>query len=363
MENKKISKGARNVVKAVALSAVSAGLRTGGILAAKGIYDSCFPRYERKDPSLIYGEFVFSRVQDRLKRVTFNFLSENIPLQGYYYPCSGAKGMVVVCHGMHSGADDYIPFIEYFVNNGFAVFAYDCRGTYSSEGDSTVGMLRPVVDLDHALSYIKTDKSLSRLPLFLFGHSWGGYAVCSVLSLHKGIRACCAVAPFNDGYTLIEEKGEQYAGPFSDVVKQGFPKKFLDAYQSILFGKYTSLNAVKGINSTDIPVYIAHGRGDKVISFSGQSVISHKSEIRTDNVVYYVGTGAHSGHNTILHSVRAVEYQELVKNELKRMKKEKDRSLTEEELASFSSGVDHALYSEVNTQMMDEIVNLFEKSL
>lgn len=363
MENKEKSNNAKNIAKIVALLVVFIGLQSGTVLAAKSIYDSCFPRYEKRSLELIYGEFDYIRVADKLNRTTFNFTSDNTVLQGYYYPCDGAKGMVVVCHGMHAGADDYIPFIEYFINNDYAVFTYDCQGTYASEGDSTVGMCTPLVDLDHALKYIESDDVLSKYPLFLFGHSWGGYAVTSVLALHKNIYACAAIAPFNNGYTLIAEKGEQYTGPFSDVLTEGFPKTFLNVYQKFLFKNYTKYNAVRGINSTDIPVFIAHGNKDSIISFYKQSVISHKSEIREKNVIYYIGTDVQSGHNTILHSEQAIEYQKKIKNDLNQLKKEKDRELTYEELVAFCENVDHALYSEVNEELMEQIVKLFNNSL
>ena len=135
MGNGKASNSAGRIAKTVLFE----GFKWGRVLAAKGIYNSCFPRHEKRNLSAVYGEFDYSRVEEKLNRIPFNFRSGKIKLQGYYFPCEGAKRMVVVCHGMHAGADDYIPFIMYFVNNGYAVFAYDCRGTYASEGDSTVG--------------------------------------------------------------------------------------------------------------------------------------------------------------------------------------------------------------------------------
>ncbi len=341
--------------------ALETGLQMGTILGAKALYDSFFPRYEKRDITTVFGEFDYSRVEEKLMRTTFFFPSGSWKLQGYFYPCCGAEKMVVVCHGMHAGSDDYLPFIAYFVQNGFAVFSYDCQGTYASEGDSSVGMCTPLVNLDHALNYIENDRQLSKYKLYLFGHSWGGFAATSVLSLHKNICGCAAVAPFNSGYTLIAEKGEEYAGSLTDTLVGGFPKKFLDTYQELLFKNYTKLDAVKGINSIDVPVFIAHGDRDFVISFNYQSVISHKDEIRQNNVTYYVGTDAHGGHNTILHSERAVAYQKLVEKELKRMKKELDRDLTPEEQAEFCQRVDHALYSEVNGEMMRAIVDMFNK--
>ena len=47
----------------------------------------------------------------------------------------------------------------------------------------------------------------------------------------------------------------------------------------------------------------------------------------------------------------------------KDLKKEKGRNLSHEELVNFCESVDHALYSEVNTEMMDKIVDVFEKTL
>ena len=359
MGTNELGKNLMGNAKILGKLALTTGLQIGTVLGAKALYDSIFPRYEKRDIYTIFGEFDYSRVADQLVRTTFFFPSGPWKLQGYFYPCYGAKKMVVVCHGMHSGSDDYLPFIAYFVQNGYAVFSYDCQGTYASEGDSTVGMCTPLVNLDHALNYIEKDRQLSQYQLYLFGHSWGGYAATSVLSLHKNICGCAAVAPFNSGYTLFVEKGEQFAGDLKDSLICGFPKDFLDTYQALLFKDYAKLDAVKGINSTNIPVFIAHGTRDFVISFNHQSVISHKDEIRKKNVTYYVGSGAQAGHNTILHSERAVAYQKQVEKDLKRLKKEYDRELTPEEQAAFCNGVNHALYSEVNAEMMQAILNMF----
>ena len=363
MDNQEPDGRRKNDAKNFGEMLLRTGLQLGKTLGARAAYDSFFKRYEKRDINTIFGEFDYSRVAGRLPRTTFFFPSDRWKLQGYFYPCDKAKGMVVVCHGMHAGADDYIPFIEYFVRSGYAVFTYDCQGTYASEGDSTVGMCTPLVNLDHALNYIENNKQLSQYPLFLFGHSWGGYAATSVLSLHKNICGCAAVAPFNSGYTLLAEKGEQYMAPFSDMFKFDFPEEFLKTYQTQLFKDYTKYDAVQGINSTDIPVYIAHGKRDFVISYNYQSVISHKNEIRSENVTYYIGTGSQAGHNTILHSLRAVAYQDKIKKDLKRLEDEYDRDLTRAEMTEFCNGVDHDLYSEVNGEMMQEIVNMFNRAL
>ena len=359
MDKNKKTGSSKKVKRIVALIAVLSGLSSGTIFAAKEIYDSCFERYEKKKIYSIYGEFDYSRVEYRLDRTLFNFYSGKVKLQGYFYPSLKSKGVVVVSHGMHAGADDYLPIIEFLVKNNYSVFTYDCKGTYNSEGDSTIGMITPLVDLDNALNFIETDSYLSSQPIFLLGHSWGGYAVTSVLSLHKNIKACAAIAPFNSGYTLIYEKGEQYAGPLAG----GMPKVFLDTYQKMLFKNYTKYDAVKGINSTNIPVLIAHGNKDSVIDYNRQSVIAHRNELRLENVFYYVGKDENSGHNTIMHSKKAVKYQKEIASKLAVLKEEKGKALSESDLKEFCDTINHSLYSEVNEELMYQIVDMFNKTI
>ena len=64
-----------------------------------------------------------------------------------------------------------------------------------------------------------------------------------------------------------------------------------------------------------------------------------------------------------MHSPRAVAYQEKVEKDLKQLKKKYDRELTQEELTEFCNNVDHALYSEINLEMMQEILDMFNKAL
>ncbi len=342
-----------------AITAVAAGsLSLATVVTSVNVYDSFFKRFERPDYNLVAGVYNYELVRQDLPREEFYFKSDGVNLKGYLYLQQNSKGLVVVCHGIHAGADDYLPAINYFYENSFSVFAFDYKGTYDSGGDGTVGMCESLVDLDHALNYVSTDARINGLPLFLFGHSWGGYAVTSVLAIHKEVKACAAVAAMNNGFTMILEKGEEYAGKFSS-----FPKPFLDAYQSALFRDYVKYNGVKGINSTDIPVLLAHGVNDRVIAFNRQSVISHKNEFTNPNVIYYEGVGYQGDHNNIWHSVAAAEYQAEVKAMLADLKKSKGRELTYEEKTEFYKTVNHELYSQVNEELFEKIITMYENSI
>ena len=331
------------------------GLSSAAVVGAKFGYDAIFSRYERPDYALTAGAYCYSRINSGLERELRSFYSDGVRLQGYYYRAQAPKGLTVVCHGIHAGADDYLPIIEYMVHSGYSVFSFDYKGTYDSDGDSTVGMCESLVDLDHALNYIESTREFDNLPITLIGHSWGGYAVASVLPLHRRVAACATIAAPNNGYTLILEKGEQYGG---QIASKGIPEVFLNVYQKMLFGKYTEFDAVKGINSTNIPVLIAHGDRDSVIDIRLQAIYAHKNELRTNNVQYYCTTGVQGGHDTVWHSKASAEYQSSLNSEIKSVKKNKTMSY--EEKVRFFEGIDHTLYSEVNPELFGMIVNMFD---
>lgn len=335
------------------------GMSIAAVLAAVAVYDSCFPRYERPDYAVYPGMYCYERAASFVTREEFYYPAGDVRLKGYYYPAEQPYGLVVVSHGLHAGADDYLPLIVELVRGNFSVFAYDGRGTYDSEGDSTVGMCQALADLDETLNYLSSSARFRSLPLFLVGHSCGGYAATSVLSLHKNVKACAAIAAPNNCYTLILEKGEQYAGALASA---GLPRIFLDVYQKILFGKYAECSGVKGINSTKIPVLLAHGTEDKVISFTRQSVVSHRREIKNPNVFYYIRSDALGGHDSIWHSERSAAYRRQIDEGLAALKKEKGK-LSRAELAAYYEGVDHTLYSEANSELTDLILELFKSAL
>ena len=345
--------------KFLALLAVTlaTGVSTLGVYGATELYDSFFKRYDRPDYAIVAG---IRRIeQTELTREEFFFPSDKVKLKGYFYPAEEEKGMVVFSHGLHTGCDDYLPIIEYLVNNHYSVFGYNYKGTYESEGESTVGMCESLVDLDHALNYIKSEAKYANKKVFLLGHSWGGFATAAVLSLHKEVAGAACIAPFNNGYTLIEEKGSQYAGKFAS---EGVPKAFLGAYQKFLFGKYTNYDGVKGINSVTVPVLIAHGVEDKIIDYDLQSIICHRDEITNPNVEYYVGTDSHAGHESIWLSGAAAKYREEVKCGLEELEKSKGEKLTYEEKVDYYKKVDDRLYSEINYELFDRIISTFDKA-
>ena len=333
------------------LVAMITGLGSTTIGASVIAYESMFQREDRPDYSLTLGVNCLER-STLTNRELLTFKVDRVKHQGYYYKAENAKGLVVFCHGLKSGADDYLTIYEYFIKNNFSVFSFDSTGVYDSDGFDMIGMCQFLVAMDGALKFVKTHKELKTLPLFVAGHSLGGYAAASSLELHKEILGAGLIAPVNNGYTLILEKGSQYAGKLAL-----FPKPFINTYQKLLFGRYTNYNGVKGINSSSAKVFVAHGKGDKTITFDGQSIIAKRKEITNDNTTYYITENLQGEHESLMYSIAAINYQQMINEQLELLKKSGD--FTEEKEREFIKGVDHKLYSQVNTDLLDKMIETF----
>ncbi len=345
----------KKIAAAVIASLVGIGATT--VTSVIVAYDAIFGRYERPDYALYPGQYCIERIPD-LERSEMWIKSGKNKLKTYFYDVKNKKGIIVFAHGIHAGADEYLPIIKYMTENGYAVIAYNSTGTYESEGENTVGMCQTLVDIDNVIAYLNSSKEYSSYPLFTMGHSWGGYAASSVLALKDCVNACALIAPMRNGSTLMLEKGEQYVGKLARIATPIFHE-----YQKFLFGDYIKYDAIAGINNRDIPVLVAHGVDDKIITFDGQSVNARKDEITNPNVTYYIGTGVHGTHDNIWHSEAAANYQAKVKSELNLLEMQKGEKLTDEEKIEYYKTVDHALYSEVNEELMRMIVDMFDKTL
>ncbi len=331
---------------------------SGSTIASMVIaYDAIYPRFERPNYLLKPGQYCIDRIKN-FNREEFYIPSNTNKLKAYLYLPKNCKGLIVFVHGIRVGADDYLPIFKYLFDNDFGVLSFDATGTYDSEGESTVGACQSLVDLDNVIKFVKNDVRFNCYPLFTMGHSLGGYAASSVLALKDGIRACAVISAVKNGATIMTEKGAQYAGKIAKVAVPVYK-----CYQGILFGKYTGYDGIKGINESNIPVFIAHGVDDKVITYDVQSIFAYKDKITNPSVRYYIGKGINSGHDSIWHSEKSLLYKMQVESELKLLQIKYGRELSEQEKIEFFKTVDNALYSEVNTDLLDQIIEMFNETV
>lgn len=325
------------------------------MVVVKTMYDRQFPRADKPRFSgyLTHGDV------DGYDRRVVRFRSGDNVLAGYVYGERNDKGLVVIAHGLGGGAESYLAETMYFVDNGWRVFSFDCTGSHESEGKGTIGLPQSVLDLNAALSYIESDSSLDDLPVMLYGHSWGGYAVAAVLNYGHDITAAASIAGFNAPMGILFERATKMMGAFAYLE---YP--FLWAYQTMLFGRAARLTAVDGINSADTAVMIIHGDKDTTVSYDKAGIIAHRGEITNPNVVYKTCTAEnHNGHRNLFRSEAAVEYTNQKNRVYQELHDLYNGSIPDDALADYYADVDRALANELDSGFMEEINRFFQRRL
>jgi alpha-beta hydrolase superfamily lysophospholipase len=322
------------------------------------IYNGQFPRYDRHDMTVTAG-LRYEDLEAQYPRNLVDFKSGNNRLQGYMYGLAHEQGLVVVAHGIGGGADSYLPQIAYFVDQGWRVFAYDATGSFDSEGKTTKGFPQALIDLDAALTYINTQEEIADLPVLLFGHSWGGYAVANLLHYDYEIAGVATVSGANSPIEMIIEQGQRMMGGFINIQ---YP--YLWLYQRILLGKTASLNAVDAINGSDVPVLIIHGTEDEFVSYEGSSIISKINAITNPYVraISYSEPGR-SGHNNLFRSIASIDYIDEINIEYRRLYDFYEQKIPYEIKQDFYSQIDRSLAQDINRELMDEIHAFFLESI
>lgn len=322
------------------------------------VYNNQFPRYERHDTS-ISAMLRYEDLEEAYPRRLVNFTSEKNQLQGYVYGNDQNQGLVVVAHGIGGGADSYLPQITYFVDKGWRVFAYDSTGSFDSEGKSTKGFPQALLDMDAALTYINNQQEFNDLPIVLFGHSWGGYAVANVLHYEHEIDGVVSVSGANSPMEMIVEQGQRMMGAF---IHTQYP--YLWLYQRILFGEEVSLNAVDAINKSDTPVLIIHGENDEMVNYDGSAIISNMDEITNPNAkALTLSDPKVSGHNDLFRSKASIDYIDDVNVEYRQLYDAHEQNIPYEIKQNFYAKIDRALAQDLNLELMDEIHAFFLRSI
>ena len=220
--------------------------------------DNINQRFESYKP-LMY------KVEDfeRLKCTNYKFPSDKGQmLMGYWYSAgSKQRGIIILAHGFGGGGhNSYMDCINYFAQHGYYVFAYDATGNDESDGEGVGGFPQGVIDLDYAISFIEDSGYFPNLPIGLFGHSWGGYCVCSVLTYHPEVKAVIACCGTNSSSDIFEVGGKEEAGNFISVMMP-----FVKLHEWINFGKYATNTAMDGFQSSDAAILVAHSEDDKTV--------------------------------------------------------------------------------------------------
>ncbi len=337
--------------------AVLAGLvaaSAAGILTVRGIFHKVFARQEKEEDaiSLRYKDI------SGLRRKKVTIVSGSTHLTGYLYGEQTAKGLVVVCHGIASGGEDNLSMVKYMLDDGYQVFTFDYTGVYESEGSSSVGFYQAVKDLNAVMGYIEASSALKDLPVFLYGHSWGGYTAAAELNFRHDIAGVISISGFSTPMAVTRE-----------VAKKSMPSllaelllPFAALYQRVVFGKNYNLSAVDGINSCNVPVLVMHGKEDEVIGYEGSSIIAQRANITNPNVEYYTeARPGKSSHMGIFFTKDGTDYYLAKKEELKMLHDLYYNRVPKNVLSKWFSRLDKKQANELDPLFVKTVLDFLDK--
>ena len=305
-------------------------------------HEQYFTRYDYKEKSAF---FRYEDIKDKYSREIVSFYSGENKLVGYVYGNNNSKGLVVLSHGLEGGADDYLDLIMYFVDKDWRVFAFDNTGSYGSEGESVVSHVQSTLDLNNALTYIKSNDSYKDLPIMLIGHSWGGYAVGAVLNYDHDIKAVVSASGYDTPLQQMYYQMKLRVGSFAYVE---YP--YLWLYMHTRFGKLAELSAIEGINKSNANVLVLQGSNDPFYG-NVSSIYANQYKITsTDCTLYLLDEEPNNGHRNYFYSKEAVDYQNELLSSIK----------DDNELYTI---VDKYKWNKPNEDLLKLINNFFEKSL
>lgn len=234
-----------------------------------------------------------------------SFLSGKNRLHGYVFECADKDSpLVVFCHGLFGGAEEYLPFAMHFADKGFCVFMYDNTGCNRSEGKSIKGSLQGLSDLAAAMEYIKTDKALANRKKVLIGHSWGGFTAAAYPDKDAGFSCAVSLAGFDKPPLAITDF---LSGGYGKLFRLSVPYCYIISF--LKYGKACFISSIDRMNAADIPYLIIQGTGDRIIHYDSAAVYAGRSRVTNKKTVFILyDDEKHKGHDTIFRDADATEY-------------------------------------------------------
>ena len=258
------------------------------------------------------------------------------------------KGLLVFSHGIFNGQLSYIPEIAYFAERGYKVFAFDNTGCHLSGGKSMRGLPQSAEDLSVALDFLSKE---NELPVVLFGHSWGGYAV-SAVSCYKlyNLRGVFVQSGFNRSCDMVLEEGARMFGSWIYMLAP-----YIKLYERFKYGKrakYTARAGVARASKNGTRFLILHSTDDETISLK-HSVLTNVD--KNENVTLI--TEKCKGHNS-LDSDRAIEHKKKLDSEFAASFAKGCTSAQKREF--YGTEADKAVYFERDTKLMKIAADFYD---
>ena len=279
---------------------------------------------------------VYEDIAANYPRKEFKVNSDDILISAYLYGEDNNKGLIVVSPGHRDANDIKLYEIMYFVDAGYKVICFDYTGCYTSEGDTFGKYTQAVYDLNAIMTYCDNNDEFSDMPLYLFGHSLGGYATGSVLNYDHRIDAAVVASGFNSAAEQWECSVKRFTDPLYFLIR---PINL--AFIKLKYGDDRKLSTVDGINRSGIPVLVISAELDEYYG-GGKSPIYDKKNLITNSKCEFIlmDKPGHNEHYNYFLTDNAIAYQK----------------------SDPKGDVDKGLYMEHDENVMKTICDFYERS-
>ena len=134
-------------------------------------------------------------------------------LHYYLLEAENAKGVVQIVHGMQEHAGRYAHFMEFLQKNGYTSFASDLRGHGKSMDDipgySEGDIFKEIVK--DQLEITKFLKEKYKLPVYIFGHSFGSFITQSYITNPSSLASKAVLCGSTCTKSLLYSFGKFFA--------------------------------------------------------------------------------------------------------------------------------------------------------
>ena len=247
---------------------------------------------------------------------------DGLNLQALAWKIEHPRAIICIVHGFGEYIERYQHVATFFNEAGFDVFGYTQRGHGHSQGKQghMPSYEHILDDMENMLSHIQQDYTIA-LPLFVYGHSFGGGVVSNYI-LRRNVEKIKAVVLSSPWLRLVEPPSP-FLVPFIHLAAKLYPTfsqyhllegykiskdpEVIEAYEKdpLIHGNITTRFfsdthkagewAIQHASSLSIPALIMHGTDDKITSQPASEEFAEKA----GNLVNYKKWQGvrHEGHN------------------------------------------------------------------
>lgn len=284
------------------------------------------------------------------------FKSGKNTLTGYYYhyPKYKDSKIIIFVHGFGNGHHRYLDIIDYLASKSFLVFSYDMTSFDESEGQGIYGFPQAIIDLDHAVNFVKEDKKCKDKDIIIMGHSMGGYATGCYLNINPNISKVVMFSSFNKSSSLIRQHGYEWAGERIDGTIN-----YIDEYEDFRFKGISKLTVIDGLNNSKAKALIIHSKDDKTVPIS-VGLDLYKKELKHNKRIEYI-TLDKMGHGTVYDSLEGKAYYESLLKQYSKYIKENKVINDEDRINLFNLLVDQTKWTHMlNYPLMDKVIKFIK---